>query len=117
MTEYSVDSPLQRHVPLWDVEIFVPIQVKLDTFADHLHSFPKGPEESSASCTLGFEKEITGGIATWWITLVGVGTSRITSLTTSRFIIVFVIIVGGFSGVLRVQVGHSLFTIGQPLGS
>ena len=106
---------MQRHVPLWDVEIFVPTQVKLDTFADHLHSFPKGPEESSASFTLGFEKEITGGIATWGITLVGTATSLITSLTTSRFILV--IIMGGLGVYFRVQVGHSLFTIGQPLGS
>ena len=47
--------------------------------------------------------------------MVGLGTSRMTSLTTSRF--TFWIIIGGFSGVLVVQVGQVLLTIGQPEGS
>ena len=47
--------------------------------------------------------------------MVGLGTSRITSLTTSRF--TFWIIIGGFSGVLVVHVGQVLLTIGQPEGS
>ena len=47
--------------------------------------------------------------------MVGLGTSRMTSLTTSRF--TFWIIMGGRGVSFRVQVGQVLLTIGQPEGS
>ena len=47
--------------------------------------------------------------------MVGLGTSRMTSLTTSRF--TFWIIMGGNGVFFKVHVGQVLLTIGQPEGS
>ena len=101
----------------------MPLQVKLDTFADHLHSlFPVCVTalERLARITLGLLKLIEGGMATSWITLVGTATSLTISLVTSCFMFVIIIGVGGFTGGFTSetsQVGQVLFTIGHPAGS